>query len=212
MHEPLPPKISLADFLVWEQQQAQRHEWIDGTIVPCAGVTSDHSVITSNLNALFHAAVADTPCFVQTESRQLVPRNKSNRDLGSFYADVFVSCAPEDRAGSAAHFPTVIVEVLSEHVGEEFTRKKRAYLWSAQLADYIIIDSRNQYTYRFSWKTDTASKGRRLITCEQLRGPLAVPSLGLIIPFEQIYAKTGVPRILHSIDDVNENEMDVILD
>jgi hypothetical protein len=46
-------------------------------------------------------------------------------------------------------------------------------------------------------KTNPASKGRRLITCEQLRGPLAVPSLGISMPFEQLYAKTGVPRVLH---------------
>jgi Uma2 family endonuclease len=37
MNQPRPENISLAEFLVWEQQQADRYEWIDGTIVRCAG-------------------------------------------------------------------------------------------------------------------------------------------------------------------------------
>ncbi len=212
MDTPQPEHFSLADFLIWEQQQPQRHEWIDGTIVRCEGVSGDHSTITANVSALLHAAVADKPCFVQTEARRLVPRDRENNDLGSFYADVFVTCTPEDLAGRSAHFPILVVEVLSKRLGEEFRDKKQAYLNSAQLVDYLLIDSRKRSTTRFSWESDPATKQRRLFICEQHRGPLVVPSLSLIIPFEQIYAKTKVPAVIHPVNLDQEEETEVFFD
>jgi hypothetical protein len=36
MNKPQPDHISFADFLIWERHQTERHEWIDGTILPYA--------------------------------------------------------------------------------------------------------------------------------------------------------------------------------
>ncbi len=206
MDKPQPDHISLTDFLTWEQQQTERHEWIDGSIVLFAGVSYEHSMISQNLGTLFDAAVGDGPCTVHRSDRQLVPRDNLNNDLGSFYADVFVSCGPEDRTGSSAHFPSVVVEVLSDHIGNEFTSKMRAYTQLAKIADYLIIESSTQFIHRYSWKTDTNGK-RRLMVCQQRRGPVAVPFLGLTLSFEQIYAKTSVPVILHRVADEEETEI-----
>jgi len=211
MRHPRPEHISLADFLVWEQQQPDRFEWIDGTVVPCSGVSFEHGTISLNLSASFHAAVASCPCFVQPSDRQLIPRDANGRDVGSFYADLFVSCAASDRTGRAAHAPTVVVEVLSQHVGGEFTDKREAYLGSAALVDYLIVNSRRRHVYRYSWKA-TAENGRRLVTCEYRKGPVVIPSLGLTLGFEQIYAGTNVPAILHPISSAKEVESDIVLD
>jgi Uma2 family endonuclease len=212
MKRPQPENISLADFLTWEQSQTERHEWIDGAIVPFAGVSFEHGTISSNLNALFHAAVGAGPCFVQPSDRQLVPRDVDNVDLGSFYADLFVSCAPGDRTGNAAHFPTVVVEVLSDHIGAEFTRKQRAYLGSAKLLDYLIIESTSRYVYRYSLKVSRDANSRRLVSVQYRRGPVAVPALDLVITFDQIYAGTNVSAILHPIASEDEEEADIVLD
>lgn len=194
MLDPRHERISLADFLKWEQQQPERFEWIDGTIVPCAGVSFEHATIATNLSAIFHMAVAG---------------GARGRDLGSFYADLFVSCVLSDRTGKAAHFPTVVVEILSEHMGREFTTKKRAYLGSANLRDYLIVDSTSRCVYRFSWKQDGDRLG--LFTSEQQHGPVGVPSLALDVTFDQIYAGTDVPAIPHPIRPQDE-ETEVFLD
>lgn len=107
-----------------------------------------HSAISQNIGMIFDAAVRDGPCTVHRSDRQLVPRDRSNNDPGSFYADVFVTCAPEDRTGSATHFPTVVVEVLSDQFGKEFTLEMRACTQSAQMADYLIIESSTQFVHR----------------------------------------------------------------
>jgi Uma2 family endonuclease len=212
MNQPYPENISLVDFLTWEQQQTDRFEWIDGIVVPYAGGSAQHSTIIANMTAIFHAATSDNgPCFVQTSDRRLIPRNVNGQDLGSFYADLFVTCAAEDLDGDAAHFPTLVIEVLSPHIGDEFTRKKTAYLGSGRLIEYIIIDSTRRYVERFAWKSDTSGH-RRLVTADYQRGPVPVPTFGLSIAFDQIYAKTKVPAILHPILPDDEEETEIILD
>jgi Uma2 family endonuclease len=210
MNRAQPENISLAEFLTWEQQQQDRYEWIDGTITRCAGGSFEHATIISNLNAAFHGATGSGPCFVQGSDRKLVPRDSRGNDLGSFYADLFVSCAPEDRRGDAAHFPTLVVEVLSSHVGAEFTRKKEAYLGSPLLMDYYIIDSTRRYVFRYAWP-QRADRGR-LMTAEYRRGPVPIPKLGLAVSFEQIYAGTSVPAILRPIRSDDDEETEIVLD
>jgi Uma2 family endonuclease len=212
MNQPQAENISLAAFLAWEQQQPDRYEWIDGMIVRCAGGSFEHATIISNLNAAFHAAVGTGPCFVQGSDRKLVPRDAEGDDLGSFYADLFVSCAPEDQRGDAAHFPTLVVEVLSPHGGAEFTRKKEAYLGSARLMEYLIIDSTRRYAIRYAWAPASAGNGRRLVAAEYRRGPVPMHALDLTITFDQIYAGTSVPAILHPIQPAGEEEAQVFLD
>jgi Uma2 family endonuclease len=205
MNLPRPENISLEAFLAWEQLQADRYEWIDGTVIRCAGGSDEHAAIAANLIAAFHAAAGAGPCFVRGSDRKLVPRDAHGRDLGSFYADLFISCAPEDRRGGAAHFPTIVVEVLSQHGGSEFTRKREAYLRSARLTDYYIIDSTRRYVFRYS-RPERAEDRGRIFTAEYHRGPVPVPALGLRIAFEQLYAGTLVPSILNPIGVDEEQE------
>jgi len=176
MQQPRPGDISLSDFLAWEQRQNQRSEWIDGTIVRCGGGTDEHAAIISNLNAAFHQAAGTGPCFVRGSARKLVPRNAAGENLGSLYADLFVSCTAGDRLGDAAHFPTIVVEVLSPHVGMEFTRKKDANLGSAHPNEYYMVDSTRQYVFRYAWTK--AGERRRLFTAEHRRGPFPSPYSG----------------------------------
>ena len=174
----------------------------------CAGGSYEHATIISNLNAHFHASSG--PCFVQGSDRKLIPRDVDGNDLRSFYADLFVSRAHEDRRGDAAHFPTLVVEVLSAHIDAEFTRKKEAYLGSVQLTDYFIIDSTRRYVWRYAWALENGR--RRLLTAEYRRGPIAVPTLDLTVTLDQIYAGTDVPAIPHPIRSDDEEDAEVTLD
>ena len=211
MNQPQPENISLEAFLAWEQLQADRYEWIDGTVIRCAGGSDEHAAIAANLIAAFHAAAGAGPCFVRGSDRKLVPRDAHGRDLGSFYADLFISCAPEDRRGGAAHVPTIVVEILSQ------ARRFRIY---AQKGSLFALRSFNGLLHhrlyaplRVSlFALGTAGKiagasSRR----EYHRGPVPVPALGLRIAFEQLYAGTLVPAILYPIG-VDEEQEEIKLD
>src|ERR1017187_8340300 len=194
MDQPVPERISLSEFLDWENQQSERYEWFDGSVVQLAGVSDDHSAISSNLNRIIGSKLREGPCFVRGSDRKLVPHDKRGTALGSFYADIFVSCSSEDRKGSAAHLPTVVIEILSDHGNGEFTTKRDAYMGSAKCQEYVIVDSTRQNAFRYSWTGD-----RKLSIAEYYRGPLLLTSLDLILTFEDIYARTNVPFALHPI-------------
>jgi Uma2 family endonuclease len=196
VERPVPEAISLSDFLAWEGQQAERFEWIDGTVVHLDGVSDDHAAINANLTRLIREKLDAGPCFVRGSDRELVPFDENDIALGSFYGDLFVSCSAEDRKGAAAHFPCVVIEILSDHVGGEFTKKRDAYMRSAKIVEYIIIDSTRQYAVRYWWTAD-----RRLAAQDFYRGPLPLSSLDMNITFSQIYAGTSVPFVVHPVHD-----------
>lgn len=191
MEQPVPEVITLSDFLAWESQQSERFEWIDGTVVHLDGVSDEHSAINANLTRLIREKLDASPCFVRGTDRKLVPFDANNIALGSFYSDLFVSCSAEDRKGPAAHFPSVVIEILSDHVGGEFTTKRDAYMRSAKIVEYIIIDSTRQYAVRYWWTSD-----RRLAAQDFYRGPLPLSSLDMSIAFTEIYAGTNVPFVV----------------
>jgi len=195
MHQPKLGTISLAEFLEWEERQADRYEWDDGEITRCEGGSDDHAAIILNLAVLLDAALPDGPCFVRTGSeRKLVPRDRHGNDLGSYYSDVFVSCAEEDRTGTVVHFPTLVIEVLSQSVGLEFTRKQQAYLASRDIKEYLIIDSTERFVHHRYWTSDG-----HIAKAEYTRGPFALRSLDLTLSFEQIYRKTNVKTMLRAV-------------
>jgi Uma2 family endonuclease len=100
--------------------------------------------------------------------------------------------------------------VLSEHIGKEFTSKMRAYTESAKISDYLIIESATQFIHRYSWETTDGI--RRLKLWQQRRGPVLVHFLGLTLTFDQIYAKTNVPVVLHQVGGKSDDETEILLD
>jgi Uma2 family endonuclease len=192
MQRPLPESISLSDFVEWESRQSERYEWVDGVVIPVAGVSDEHAAVSANLTAIIRPTLgADGPCFLRGSDRKLVPHGERGEALGSFYADLFVSCSAGDRKGGAAHFPTLVIEILSEN--GEFTKKRDAYMASAKIREYVIIDSTRQYAIRYFWHNGDFSSS------EYYRGPLPLESLGLALTFADIYAGANVPFVLHPV-------------
>jgi Uma2 family endonuclease len=201
MNQPFPERINLADFLTWEStqtDQTQRYEWADGTITPIGGVSDDHSAISLNLAALIRPAIAKGPCFIRGSDRKLIPKNAQGVALGSFYADLFVSCQAQDRKGPAAHYPTLVIEILSDHGGGEFTKKRDAYMLCAHIREYVIVDSTRQYAIRYFWND------RHFSVQEYYRGPIQLSSVDLSLAFHDIYADTKVPFVLHPVHSDEE--------
>ena len=90
-------------------------------------------------------------------------------------------------------------------------REKDAYLGSARLTDYYVIDSTRRYVAHYFWPPDAEQRGR-LFTAEYRRGPVPVPALGLALAFEQIYAGTSVPSIIHPIRPDGQEASPIRLD
>ena len=74
-----------------------------------------------------------------------------------------------------------------------------------------VVDSTRRYVARYFWALTAQTRGR-LFTAEYRRGPVPVPALGLALTFDELYAGTSVPTILHPIQSDDEEASKIELD
>jgi Uma2 family endonuclease len=131
------PKFSLDEFIVWENAQPERHEFVRGEVFAMVGARRVHNTVVGNVFAALKQHLKGSPCRAYVESAKL---QTAVGDL--FYPDVFVTCDPQDlRTEQIFRAPTVIVEVLSPSTqacdrGLKFT----LYRGLPSLREYALVD------------------------------------------------------------------------
>lgn len=110
MAEPALRRMTLDDFLRWEDDTDTRYELIGGFVVAMALPTENHGEIAVRLAARLSAGVSPRPpCRVILEAGV---RHPDRAD--SFYvADPAVTCVPRGARRQWVDDPMLIVEVLS---------------------------------------------------------------------------------------------------
>lgn len=136
MGEPRP-KMTLDDFLAWEDQQRdERHEFVRGEIFAMVGGRRVHGLVVMNLGRHLGNALDGSPCRVFAESMQL----RVEQDL--FYPDLFVTCDATDlRTDRVFTAPTLIIEVLSPSTVEyDRSLKFALYRRLPSLKEYVLVN------------------------------------------------------------------------
>ena len=129
-------KLNLEQFIDWENEQAERHEFYHGEVFAMVGVRRVHGVVGLNIAMSLKQQLNGSACGVFVESLKL--RVKEN----IFYPDVFVTCDKADlQTEMIFTSPTVIVEVLSPST-QAFDRglKFAAYRQILSLKEYLLVD------------------------------------------------------------------------
>jgi Uma2 family endonuclease len=122
---------SFHDYVRFEADAHERHEFVRGLILAMAGGTLEHARRTANVIALLHGQLRSKRCSVfDSNARIRVPSGNA------YYPDASIVCGevmtdPDDRL--SATNPTVLVEVLSPSTAE-FDRTDK-------LDDYRMIAS-----------------------------------------------------------------------
>lgn len=168
-----PPlaRRSLADFLAWEEQQEERHEFVLGETYAMVGARRTHCEVAVNVTAVLWGALRGSPCRVYSESRKVQVAESI------CYPDVVVTCDARDVSGEGpVQAPTLIVEVLSPSTGNYDRGLKFAlYRRLASLKEYVLIDPETRRVEAFrlteaGWLLDDMSDGAVLrlasIGCE----------------------------------------------
>ena len=130
--------VSVEDYLRYDLEREERHEFIDGEIVAMTGAEPTHGQIVANLTSLLQAALRPKGCFVFSQDQRV------KVDHAYLYPDVVVACSiPKfsgDKPASLLN-PKVIVEVLSETTeGRDWNKKRKRYQRIASLQQYILVD------------------------------------------------------------------------
>jgi Uma2 family endonuclease len=131
-------RFSAADFLIWEESQTEKHEFVAGEVFAMTGARREHVVVSGNIFACLKQRLRGTPC----QAYLLDLKLRIEAADAFFYPDVMVSCHPEDnKAEQFITQPKLIVEVLSDSTAAyDRGGKFAAYRKLASLQEYLIVD------------------------------------------------------------------------
>ncbi len=132
-------RMSPAEYLEWERQQTDKHEYHHGEIFAMAGGRRRHSYLSGAVIGELRAALRGKRCYVHTSDRRLMLKN-SERYV---YPDALVECGANKTASDGNDVsanPVFIVEVLSPST-ESYDRgmKWEAYQRIDSLTDYLLV-------------------------------------------------------------------------
>jgi Uma2 family endonuclease len=133
------PRLTPQDYLVWEAQQDQRHEYFDGEVYAMAGGSMPHSVIGVNWTTLLKIHLRGKGCLVLNSDAKV-----GITDAGPFtYPDVSVTCDDRDKTTQQfCRHPCLIIEVLSPSTeGYDRGGKFALYRRLASLQEYVLVGS-----------------------------------------------------------------------
>lgn len=136
--------ISPEAYLIWEEQQQTRHEYIQGRVFAMAGGTMPHVDIIVNLGAILRNHLRGKGCKVRTSDAKVAISEQG----AFFYPDVVVTCDPRDqdtrdqKARQFTRYPCLVIEVLSPGTeaydrGTKFAQYRRL----TTLKEYVLISA-----------------------------------------------------------------------
>jgi Uma2 family endonuclease len=179
MGTPLP-KPTLDDYLRWENEQPERHEYVRGEIFAMVGARRVHGRVVSNLNRSLGNALQGSPCQVFVEAMKVQPADDT-----ILYPDLFVTCDPADlRTDSIFRAPKLVIEVLSPTT-QAYDRSLKFALYRrlASLQEYALVDpdTRRAEVFRIGadglWVLHDMSDG----------DTLALASIGCAVPLAEVF-------------------------
>ena len=128
--------ITVEEFLEAEERAPERHEYLDGQIFTIPGASANHSLISANILTQVGRQLLNTSC--RARGADMMIRTSP---LGLYsYADVVVSCLPEQLDKNTLLNPVVIVEVLSAST-QDYDRggKFQRYRAIPSFREYLIV-------------------------------------------------------------------------
>lgn len=131
-------RLAVAEYLGWETQQADKHEFVDGEVYTMVGLPRRHATVAGNVFRLLGAHLDGGPCRAYMSDMKL----RVEAANAFFYPDVFVTCDPRDhRADDYMASAVLVVEILPPSTaaydrGDKFA----AYRSLTGLREYLLID------------------------------------------------------------------------
>jgi Uma2 family endonuclease len=179
--QPADLRMSLAEFLEWDDGTDVRYELIDGHVVAMAPPSPRHSAIAGRLARLIGSALKP-PCEVYMEAGIVTPGHADTY----LQADLAVSCRPLDEHDRNLAEPVLIVEVESPGtVRHDRGVKVDRYRQVPSVQEVLLVSSEERRVQL--WRRENARW-----TVEDVIGDalLRLESCDLDIPLSELYAGT----------------------
>ena len=184
---------TVEEYLAFEREAVERHEYLDGLIYAMAGESSEHGDISLNIAADLHAQLKGKDCRARDKDTKVrsgpTPKQKYSAKGLYSYPDVLVICGePQylDDHRDVVTNPKVIIEVLSPTTesfdrGEKFDRYD---FWNPTLSDYLLV-SQDQPRVEHFIRQDDGNWTR--IVYRGLKSKAIIKSIGCALKLADIY-------------------------
>lgn len=177
-------RMTLAQFLAWEDEQPDRHEFYRGEVFAMVGGAARHNRVIMNLGSRIAAHLDGTGCQAFTESMKVLIAD------GVLYPDVVVTCGKAE-AGDEKIItdPKLVIEVLSPSTkGYDQRNKFALYRSLPSLLEYVLVDPSD-----FTVEVFTRAEAGAWTFVDQTKvGTLTLSSIDLALPLEGVFK--GVER------------------
>ena len=134
MNVALQKRMTVDEFLAWEERQEDRWEFDGVQPIAMVGGTRAHSLVLGNLATALNPRLRGSPCRVLLKSVKI-------RSAGSFrYPDVFVKCGRQDNQATISENPVVVFEVQSPSTSSiDLNDKNAEYRATPSIQRYVML-------------------------------------------------------------------------
>jgi Uma2 family endonuclease len=182
MSDPAEKRMTVSEFLTWDDGTDTRYELVRGKVVAIVPARAAHSVILAHLGAMLHGR---PPPYYAGIAAGVVP---PDRDDTFYVADLVVGCTPLEGRMATIPQPAAMIEVLSPPTVEH-DRGLKAYDYRRipSVQEIVLVASEQRHVE--VWRRRGAKW-----EVEDLIGDVAfeLEAVGVKIPFAAIYADSGV--------------------
>ncbi len=188
--------ITEEEYVRLEEASGQKHEYLNGRVYAMAGGTPSHSAVGTNIAGALFSRLRGKPCRPFNSDLRV----KVEATGLKTYPDVTVACPPErydERDPNSLLNPTVIIEVLSPSTEQyDRTDKFDALKQIPGLRDYVLVSPERVRVEHLR----RSENGEWVLKSYTLRSQvLALASIGVEVPLDEIYDRLEVPEGLRAL-------------
>ncbi len=181
MGQPAERRMTVDEYLAFEETAKERHEFLDGIVWSMSGGTDAHDALSTAMAAELRAALVGRDCAARGPNLRV-----KSLETGLYtYADALVVCEPrfEDAKRTTLLNPCVVVEVLSEGT-EAYDRgdKFAHYRTIESVGDYVLVSTTSRVVEVYTRGADAWE-----LRVYRERDAIHLPRLDLSLAIEAIY-------------------------
>lgn len=174
------------DYLAFERESDEKHEFVDGVVYAMTGASERHNLVTGSTYASLYSQLRKRPCRVYPSDMRV-----KVAQTGIYtYPDISIVCEPprfEDDQQDTLLNPVVLIEVLSPST-ENYDRGKKFqhYRTLESLQEYLLIAQDSPHIEHYRRQTDN----QWLLTdVAQADAVIELPSIACMLALADVYEK-----------------------
>ena len=174
--------MSLDEFLAWEREQPERHEFSNGVVTMITGASLAHVTLSMNLVQRLRQSLRGSGCRPFSSDAKVIANGAVR------YPDVSVTCQPIIGTEDIVPEPVVVIEVISRST-ERVDRghEKIDYFATPSIRQYAIVEQDERLVDRYTradngWINEVVTDA----------GVVNLTSIGVELPLDAIYEDTDL--------------------